>query len=252
VSGAARLAVSAEVAAAVGAEDLARLEARAAAAGYDCADCGQHSALGDGPAAVIVRAAGPGITWARISHARCSPSRVQEIPAELPGETAMTVIAGVIPHAAGWRPVILAEPDLSAATGTAGGERTDLLLAWLLGNGLHLLAAAGRRAPAAPGWALHFPSPAEAVICGPGGAVLYEGEMIRPPLWQQAAAAAGAAELLAGVTGLAALGPHDTAAGLLAAAARAGRLAGGTIAITHLYIRKCTHAYLHNQHIRPA
>lgn len=226
----ARLGVSAEVAAVVGAEDLAALEARAAAGGYDCADCGQHSALGGEPAVVIARAAGAGITWARISHARCSASRVQELPAVLPDETAITAVAAVIPHATGPRPVILAEPDHTIATAPGDGERADLVAAFLLGRGLHLLGRAGHRPPPAPGWSVTFPSPAAAMITGPG-TLLYDGELIRPWLWQQAAAALGTVELLAGVTGLADLGPDDSVAALLAAAARAGRLTGGTITL---------------------
>lgn len=107
------------------------------------------------------------------------------------------------------------------------------MLAWLLGRGLHLLGRAGHRPPPAPGWSVTFPSPAAAVITGPE-TLLYDGELIRPWLWQQAAAALGTVELLAGVTGLAALGPDGSAAALLADAARAGRLIGGTITLLSL------------------
>lgn len=222
-----RLRVSAEVAAVVGAEDLALLERKAGTEGYQCAGCGQWSALEDEPAAVTVAGAGPGIGWARIAHERCCPSRVAG-ETVLPDELAMTVVAGVIPHASGPRAVILAEPAATLSASSAAGDRVDLVVTGLIARGLHLVTRAGQRPPAAPGWAVRLPSPAAAVITGPG-TLLYEGELIRPPLWQRVAAACGAVELLVGVTGLAGLGPDTPAAGLLAGAARAGRLAGGTI-----------------------
>jgi hypothetical protein len=232
VSGPERLRVSAEVAAVVGAEDLALLEAKAAAEGYQCAECGQWSALAAEPAAVIVRGAGPGIGWARIAHERCSPSRVAGV-AVLPDELAMTVVAGVIPHASGPRAVILAEPSAAVSTSSEAGDRVDLVTAGLISRGLHLITRAGQRPPAAPGWTVHLPSPAEAVITGPAGTLLYEGTLIRPPLWQQIAAARGGdVELLVGMTGLAGLGPATPATGLLTSAAKAGRLVGGMIRLS--------------------
>lgn len=74
MSGAGRLTVSAEVAAALGAEELALLEARVAAEGYDCAGCGLRPELADEPAVVFVRDTGPGVGRARVAHARCAAS----------------------------------------------------------------------------------------------------------------------------------------------------------------------------------
>lgn len=222
-----RLRVNAEVAAVVGAEDLALLEAKAAAEGYECAECGQWSALDAEPAAVIVRGAGPGIGWARIAHERCSLSRVAG-QTMLPDELAMTVVAGVVPHASGPRAVILAEPSATVSTSSEAGDRVDLVTVGLISRGLHLITRAGQRPAAAPGWTVRLPSPAEAVITGPG-TLLYEGTLIRPPLWQQVAAVRGDVELLVGVTGLASLGPDIPATGLLADTARGGRLVGGTV-----------------------
>jgi hypothetical protein len=229
-----RLAVTADVAGLLG-EDLDRLAARTAAEGYDCPVCGRHAELADSaaPPPVVVLAAGPDVRWARVAHPGCAEPGVLPVPAELPADLSMTVVAGIVPHASGPRAVVLAEPSATVTTLPAapGGERTDAVAAWLLRLGLHLLGRAGQLAPPAPGWRLALPSPAAAVITGPGATVLYEGTMIRPAGWERVDAARGGAELLTGVSGVAGLGPHDSAAALLAGAARAGRLVGGTITV---------------------
>ncbi len=53
----------------------------------------------------------------------------------------------------------------------------------------------------------------------------------RGALWQHTAAQSGAAELLVGVTGLGSLSSAASAISLIAAAARSGRLVGGTVAL---------------------
>jgi hypothetical protein len=224
-----RLHVSDDVAAIVGARDLASLQAKAAAEGYDCDVCRQHSTLEAEAAAVIVSTLEAGIEWARLAHQRCSPSAVVPGP-PLPEEFPATAIAGVIPHDTGPRAVILTEPAARVSESRPPGDHTDLLAAWLLGHGMHLLARAGHLPPPAPGWSVRFPSPTTAVITGPG-TDLYEGPLVRPPLWQHAAAARGGAELLFGVTGLAAITPDTSPISLLATAARAGRLIGGSVPV---------------------
>jgi hypothetical protein len=226
--------VSPEVAGLVSAADLDVLE-RSAAAGYQCAECGQPGQLGDEPATLVVRMSWPQVADARIAHGRCSPSRViwtgQDY--QVPPEMTMTVVAAVVPHAAGYRALVVAEPPVSISTASAAGDRVDLLTAGLMERGLSLVTAAGQRPAAAAGWAVTLPSAAEALITGPGGELFYGGELVQPPPWQQLVAAAGAVELLAGAIGLAAIGPGDLGAALRAIgdAARAGHLVGGTVAV---------------------
>jgi hypothetical protein len=231
------LTVSAEVAALVGREDLAALEARVAGEGYDCAVCSEHSPAGV-PAVVAVWDAGPGTAWARVAHERCAPSAVIGA-ADLPGSTPARAVAGLVPHAsAGVRALIMVEMLYSLATRDAG-ERVDGTASGLLGVGLHLIAAAGRLAPSAgPGWSAVFPAPGAAVITGPGIAgTVYEGELWTPPGWFDVARQRGGAELLTGVIGVAGLGPDTSAFSLVASAARAGRLVGGLVPVVALHDR---------------
>jgi hypothetical protein len=225
-----RVRVSREVAALVGAEDLAVLE-RAAAAGYDCPVCDGRGQLGAEPATLVVWLLQPQVAHARIAHARCSPSQVIDSGQVLavPPELEMTVMAAVVPHAAGFRALIMAEPPVSISDTSPVGDRTDLIVAHLLDRGLAMVTAAGRRPAPAPDWAVSLPSATEAVITGPGGELFYEGTLVQPAPWRQLVAALGTAELLVGVIGLAALG--DASAGLraLGVAARAGLLVGGTV-----------------------
>jgi hypothetical protein len=226
--------VSREVAGLVSAEDIDILE-RSAAAGYECSECGQPGELGGEPATLVVRRSWPQVAHARIAHGRCSPSRVIDTGQayQVAPELTMTVLAAVLPHAAGYRAVVIAEPPVSISAASAAGDRVDLVVAALMQRGLSMVASAGQRPPAAPGWAVSLPSAAEAVITGLGGELFYAGEMVQPTPWRRLAAGLGAVELLVGTVGLAAVGPGDVSAGLraLGAVARAGRLVGGTIAV---------------------
>jgi hypothetical protein len=231
VSGGRRLAISAEVAELVSREDLEGLESRVAAEGYDCAVCGGHSPA-TVPAVVAVWNAGPDTRWARVAHERCAPSAVIGASG-LPGTTPARAITGFAPHAsAGVRALVLVEMLYSLATNEAG-ERIDGVASWLLGEGLHLITAAGRLAPpAGPGWSAVFPAPGLALISGPGAVgTVYEGELWTPPGWLDVARQRGGAELLIGVTGVAGVGAGTSALRLVADAARAGRLVGGLVPV---------------------
>lgn len=226
-----RLAVSAEVAAIVGREDLAELERRVAAEGYDCAVCREHSPASV-PAVVAVWDAGSGVTWARVAHERCAPSAAIG-PADLPGDTPARAAAGLVPHAsAGARALIVVEMLYAIATREVG-ERVDGAASGLLGAGLHLITTAGRLAPpAGPGWSAAFPADGVAVITGPGVAgTVYAGELWTPPGWFEVARERGGAELLVGVTGVAGIGADTSTIRLIADAARSGRLVGGLVPV---------------------
>lgn len=231
MSGGRLLAVSAEVAALVDREDLEALESRVAAEGYDCAVCGGHSPA-TVPAVVAVWNAGQDTQWARVAHERCAPSAVIG-ESDLPSATPARAITGLAPHAsAGVRALLLVEMLYASATHEAG-ERIDVVATGLLGEGLHLIATAGRLAPpAGPGWSAVFPAPGLALISGPGSAgTVYEGELWTPPGWLDVARQRGA-ELLIGVTGVAGVGAGTSSLRLVADAARAGRLVGGLVPVT--------------------
>ena len=226
--------VSPEVAALVSAEDLGVLE-RSAAGGYQCSECGQPGELGAEPATLVVRVSWPQVDEARIAHERCSPSRVIQTGQayQVPSEMMMTVMAAVIPHTAGYRALVVAEPPVSISAASAAGGRADLLAAALTHRGLSMVDTAGQRPPAARGWKIALPSAAEAVITDAGGDLFYEGEMVQPPPWRQLVTALGTVELLVGAAGLSAVSPGDVLAAVraLGNAARGGHLAGGTIAV---------------------
>jgi len=208
---------------------------RSAAAGYECVECGQPGHLGGEPATLVVRVSWSEVADARIAHERCSPSRVVQTGQAylVPSEMTMTVVAAVIPHFAGYRALVVAEPPVNISTASAAGDRVDLLASALMERGLSMVATAGQRPAAAPGWEIALPSAAEAVITGRGGDLFYEGEMVQPPPWRQLVTGTGTVELLVGAIGLSAVGPGDLSAGLraLGDAARAGRLVGGTIPV---------------------
>ena len=209
----ARLLVSVEAAESVSTEEIERLEASVRARGYDCAECGERSSLDAEPAVVVMYDGGPLLGWARVVHQRCAPERSRPADlADLAARGTATVVAGLIPHASGDRAVILCELEDAITATSAAGDRVDLAAGWLIERGLHLVTTAGRRPPVASGWSLWLPSPAVAVVAGPGEIVLFQGEMVTPPGWVAVARSRGA-ELFAGVSGLRALGQGARYAG---------------------------------------
>jgi hypothetical protein len=235
------LRVAADVAELLTPADLDTLR-RSAATGYRCVACDQPGELGAEPAAVVILVAGvpgggpdgPQVAHVQVAHERCSPSQVITDPGILvPPETTMTATAAVIPHASGPRALLIAEPMVHLSSLTGSGEQVDPVIAGLLGSGLHLLATAGRRPPAAPDWSVQLPSPFGAVILEPSRELFYDGELVQPGLWREIVSTRGEVELLSGVIGLDAVGPGNPGEGLrlLADTARRGRLVGGTVRV---------------------
>src|ERR1039458_9747818 len=182
-----RMRVAAEVADLLGAGDLDMLR-QSAATGYRCLACGQHDQLAAGPLSVVVRLTtppgtgpgGPQVAHVGLAHARCSPSQLiaDADSSPDPAETRRAT-AAVLPDP-GRRALLITEPSVRMSSRTSSGERVDLVLAGLLGRGLHLLASIEERAPGAPGWLVSLPSPAEAVIREPDGTLFYAGELDQP------------------------------------------------------------------------
>jgi hypothetical protein len=223
-------------------DDLEKLSL-SAASGYRCVTCDRAGQLRDGPAAVVIRlvtapgteAQGPQVAHVRLAHSRCSAPQVLPEPGSLaaPPDAAMTATAAVLPHPAGDRALLITEMSVQLSSVTSPGERTDPALAGLLGRGLHLVGAITEPAPDSPGWRVSLPSRATAVILEPDGGLFYSGGIGQPRVWRQLIRRRGQVELLTGVIGLPADGPArpDECVAALAAAARAGRLAGGMAAV---------------------
>jgi hypothetical protein len=141
-----------DVAAAVGAEDLALLE-QSTRAGFECVACGRPGDLAAGPASVVLIRGEPFMV-ARVAHASCSPSRVVDVePGTLrpAAEQSSTALAAVLPHASGARPVLAVEPNVHASI-REGADRVDAIATGLMALGLHLVTSLGRSPGPAAGW----------------------------------------------------------------------------------------------------
>lgn len=221
-------------------DDLDTLACQAVT-GYRCVICSEPGELDVSPATVVVRlvtpddggVAGPLAAHVRLAHQRCSPSKVIHDPGTMtvPAETGVRATAVILPAGLRHRALLIVEPSSSLVSITAGGERQDLLTAELLGLGMSLVSTPWERAPEASGWLVWLPSRAEAIVCDPGGDVIYEGELDQPRSWRQVTRG-GQVELLVGSVGLPAL-EGDPSAGLqaLEEAARQGRMVGATVAV---------------------
>jgi hypothetical protein len=227
------LQVSEEVAAVVGAGNLAQLAATAAGS-FECARCGATASLSDGPATVVAFRDGI-LTVARIAHESCSSSQVVDVPEgtlRVAEQAPAVAVAAVLPHSAGLRPVLVVEPGASVSI-LQDGERIDGVTAHLLGLGLHLVAALGHTPGEAPGWQVELTSAVTARALYPGGDALYDGDLIMPPPWLRLVADRGGCLLLvASGLGLAE-GLGEVAEGMrrLNSAARAGRLVGALVPV---------------------
>ncbi|GAB3278354.1 hypothetical protein GCM10027589_04430 [Actinocorallia lasiicapitis] len=225
--------VAAEVAALMPPEDLAQLEKKAGD-GYDCLGCEQRAVLADGPAAVVIQRSGP-LTLARLAHRTCRASAVEVLaPGALRArdDVAAVVVAGLWPGVSGHRPVLVIDIPHGLSI-SAPGDRVDAVVYFFLRLGLHLATSAGRTPPrAAAGWSVRLPSPVEAVVTAPDGSPVYDGDLVRSPMWDDLAASFGGAVLLIGSNlDLASTGPHDPGITRVNAAARAGLLVGGVVPV---------------------
>lgn len=229
-----------EVTALVGAEQLARLRTGAAFGPFRCWSCGKPGDASTEPAVLIAEQYDLAVR-ATLAHARCTDSRVVTISAAAPPgvtDTAagadMAAIAGVMPHAAGHRPILVLEPRSEIFTLDAS-DRVDLMTADLLGRGWTLMRTPGQIPAHAPGWSIRLPAPGTLRLTGPGGDAMYDGECPWPPEWHALAAAAGACTVLAGSVGLYSH-PGEVTIGqmarMLRLAARAGELAGALVTLT--------------------
>jgi len=234
------LAVAAEVREWVEPGDLDRLAAMAAG-GYRCVSCGRRGKPGGGPASVVVviRPGAPGgepSAVVNLAHARCLASQVRHEPDPLaaPGAGSMSATAAVLPYPgpAGPRALLITELTTAVVARARPAEPVDMTSAVLLGDGLHLLPDAWQPAPPAAGWAVLLPSPRSAVVLDPHGGRYYDGDLDQPAPWRRLAAARGTVELIAGVAGTTGgRGNPGPRLRTLEAAARAGRLVGGTVIV---------------------
>ncbi|MFG1710722.1 hypothetical protein ACFLIM_46925 [Nonomuraea sp. M3C6] len=189
------------------------------------------------PAAVLILRDGP-VSLAKLAHRFCARSGVMDVPGLTavmyePGtETSVTAVAALLPHAGGYRPVLLLEAGVAVAADAGGGERVDAVTNWLLQHGLHLVADAGDQVQAAPGWVVHLSGGTGLRVSGPGGE-LYDGDLQADPAWQRAVTTQGRCLLLVG-TGLGLdQAPHSLQETLdrVDAVARQGRLVGAVVTV---------------------
>lgn len=224
--------VAADVAELVPAEDLAALETSALAEGFRCLTCNVPGVLGEEVVSVIAQRS-EAIVSVGLAHRACKASVVEDLgPGALRVREEAEVVAVAVswPSISGPRPVLIVDMPHSVAIENPG-DRVDGVVEHLLRHGLHLVPSAGRTPGPASGWALRLTSPVAAVVDYPLGAA-YDGTLIRPQGWEQLAARYGGAVLLVGSNlGMAAVGSHAHGIGRVNAAARAGLLVGGVIAV---------------------
>lgn len=223
--------MSADVAELVPAEDLATLEA-SAAEGFRCLVCDGPGTLKGGTASVVAQRSGL-IVSVGLAHRACKTSIVERLAPgvlQVREDAEIVAVAGIWPSISGPRPVVVIDIPHSVAI-EGPGDRVDGFVQHFLGNGLHLMTSVGRTPGPAADWTLRLTSPASVVVDYPAGAA-YDGALIRPPGWEHLAVNYGGAVLLVGSNlGMAAVGSHDHGIGRVNAAARAGLLVGGVIAV---------------------
>jgi hypothetical protein len=223
-----------QVEASIGAA-VARLARNPMQPTYKCAGCGRQASFSQPSCLVMLTPPGmPPIL--RYAERACMTSSVQPgSPRQSPDQDAeMKATAGFLQDSGGGlRAVLIVEPVARLVGFTSAGDPVEALLAYLQRLGLRLLAGLTAPAPPAADWTLEMPGPDHARVLGPAGAVLYEGGITPPAGWHAAVTAAGRAELLCGIIGLAAAEQAGGAAQLRALheAARAGMLVAGTVAV---------------------
>lgn len=202
---------------------------------YKCAGCGCQASFSQPSCVVILTPPGlPPVL--RYAERGCLTSAVQPgSPRRCPDQgDEMKATAGFLRDEDGaLRAVLIVEPVGRVVGVTAAGDPVEALVAYLQRRGLGLAASLTVPALPAAGWALEMPGADHVRVLGPDGAVLYDGAIDPPAGWHEAAAAAGHAELLSGIIGMAAAEPGGAAVQLRALhdAARAGMLVAGSIAI---------------------
>ncbi|NUW47003.1 hypothetical protein [Nonomuraea rhodomycinica] len=222
--------VSAEVEPLVTAADLELLAAEAAG-GYACLACDQPGRL---PAAAVVLRDGDAMLL-RLAHRECARSGVVEVPglaaALTAAEPEARAVAALVPVGGEVEPVLLVEISVNVST-PAGGERVDAVVSWALQHGLHLVAALDTALDVAAGWRVELPGASALRVDGPGG-TLFDGTVTFAPKWRRAVIERGSCGVLLGVGLRLEQAPQGWADALdrIAAVGRAGRLAGGLVAV---------------------
>ncbi|MFI7643995.1 hypothetical protein [Nonomuraea sp. NPDC049400] len=114
----------------------------------------------------------------------------------------------------------------------AGGERVDAVVSCALQHGLHLVAALDNALDSAAGWRVELPGGSALRVDGPGG-TLFDGTVRLAPEWRRAVTERGACGGAARRGLRLGEAPQGWADALdrIAAVGRAGRLAGGMVAV---------------------
>jgi hypothetical protein len=234
---------AAEVVELVGEQELRVLSRMAAREPYECVLCGRDgTASRESATAVVIQTRAVGKAGAaadqtlfllRLAHRSCTPSRIiadADITAQVSDHQSVQVSAAVLtPTGAGAhggrRALLLVDFPSAVSTMPGPDGRSDLLVGSLLEAGMSLVGDIEVEPPPAPGFRV-VTDWRTVSIWGPDEALVEDANLVTPPGWKKAAKASGEVTVIAGA-GLGA----DSGPGGLAAASRAGQLAGGVVAL---------------------
>ncbi|MEU8892881.1 hypothetical protein [Streptomyces sp. NPDC048442] len=223
------LVVGAEIIEAVGADRAAIFQDQVTV--FDCVECGTRGDVRREPAVAVLRTSGT-LVHLGAAHHRCTPSRIHpHTPGALrPADTTDLIPRAVtLPGPHGMRPLLLLAYEEDVTLLSAPG--TDLVLQFLLGEGLHQLSGLGRQAPASPGWQALLGPRNALEIRTPRDMLLRDGQMLAPSIWCDFVARDGGVTLLAGRLDRPAIYSPDPPFAAYQRAVRRGQLAGGFVPV---------------------
>jgi hypothetical protein len=197
-----RLLIGSEVVAALGGPRAARAAlARVTAATFTCTQCHQRGVFADEPAAVVVRVthlgSGRVMPVVGFAHPGCSGSRVQQVGALTPAGYPAVHAIGWVHDSDGRQPtsVVLLGPAVTETATTDGGERIDLLMAALHGDGFVTVPDLVSPLPVLPGLLAEVTA-GRLVVTVPTGHYLYDGPPVGDDRWAKVAAGRGQVTVL--------------------------------------------------------
>lgn len=173
------------------------------------------------------------------AHAACAPSGVRPFPEGYEPPVAdhrMTVAALLVDHGETSLPVLVCE-SVTKAYRVGEQSTDDLVTDFLLDQGFTRTGQLHQAPPNVDEWVCillldHAGLDTDGLfILDPHGGIFFQGTLVLPDGWMQEAARHGQAVLYCGDVGLPALGNDEARTAALAAAAKAGRVVGGSITI---------------------
>ncbi|MGW6603520.1 hypothetical protein [Streptomyces sp. NPDC055036] len=218
--------VSADVIDRVGLQEAADFQASITT--FECVECGTAGDTMAEPAVVVLRKS-PGLSHLGVAHHRCASSQVREYgPGDLVLADELDLIprAIALPSADGLRPALLLACEEKI---TVDGQ--DFVLKVLLAEGLHRVAALGKKAPHSPGWEVTAGPDTAVQVSSSHRTYLNSGEMYAPPAWRTLAAAVGEVVLIMGRLDRSVLHAEGAPLAAYGRAMKAGHLVAGTVPV---------------------